>query len=270
MARLARYCSVRVAVVFRPCIDLHDGKVKQVVGGDLDTPQAVTNFETNLPASSFARRYRDDGLVGGHVIQLGAGNETAALDALGAYPGGLQLGGGVTIANAESWLSAGASHVIVTSWVFRDGELDQARVTELERLVGRDRLVLDLSCRIRDGRHWVVTDRWQRFTSLEVTAAALTNLAEYCCEFLIHAVDVEGRQAGIDFALVDLLADASPIASTYAGGARHLDDLALVTSRSGGRVDLTIGSALDLFGGTGVRYEDCVAFNQRERLSPHR
>ena len=251
--------------MFRPCIDLHDGKVKQVVGGALDTPDAVTNFETDLPASYFASRFAQDGLTGGHVIQLGPGNEVAARSALAAYPGGLQLGGGVTIDNALGWLGAGASHVIVTSWVFRDGSLDRARVAALRDLVGRDRLVLDLSCRVRDGRYWVVTDRWQRFTTLEVTPSVLADLAESCAEFLVHAVDVEGRQAGIDLALVELLADAAPIPTTYAGGARSLDDLALVSARSDGRVDLTIGSALDLFGGTSVRYEDCVEFNRRQR-----
>ena len=249
--------------MFRPCIDLHAGKVKQVVGGDLDTDRSKTNFETDVPASHFAARYRDDGLCGGHVIQLGPGNEEAARDALRAYPGGLQLGGGVTPENALAWLEAGASHVIVTSWVFPAGELDRSRVEQLVQLVGRDRLVLDLSCRARDGQYWVVTDRWQRFSTLPITYAVLQDLSESCAEFLVHAVDVEGRQSGIDLDLVGLLADASPIPMTYAGGARRVDDLALVHERSCGRVDLTIGSALDLFGGSGVRYADCVAFNRR-------
>ena len=189
--------------------------------------------------------------------------QVAALDALSAFGGGMQLGGGVNPGNAVGWLEAGASHVIVTSWVFRDGRLDGDRIEELVRLVGRDRLVLDLSCRRRGGTYWVVTDRWQRYTTLDVTPATLEDLSRYCAEFLVHAVDVEGHQSGIDLELVDLLSASSPIPTTYAGGARHLDDLEQVTTRSGGRIDLTIGSALDIFGGTAIRYADCVAFNRR-------
>jgi len=251
--------------VFRPCIDLHDGKVKQIVGGSLSDSGAGlrTNFVSEKPASWFAELYRRDGLRGGHVIQLGANNEAAAREALAAFPGGLHLGGGVNIANARSWLDAGASHVIVTSWVFRDGRLDEQRLRGLVAAIGRDRLVLDLSCRVRDGQYFVVTDRWQKFTNLVVNADTLRSLAAHCTEFLVHAVDVEGLCRGVDLKLVKLLGVASPIPATYAGGASSLDDLMLVTEAGLGRVDLTIGSALDIFGGNGVRYADCVAFNQR-------
>jgi phosphoribosylformimino-5-aminoimidazole carboxamide ribotide isomerase len=251
--------------VFRPCIDLHDGKVKQIVGGSLTDSGAGlrTNFVSEKPAAWFADLYRRDQLSGGHVIQLGPNNEAAAREALGAFPGGLHLGGGVNLANARTWLDAGASHVIVTSWVFRDGRLDEQRLRELVAAIGKDRLVLDLSCRVRDGKYFVVTDRWQKFTDLVVTAETLRTLAGSCAEFLVHAVDVEGLCRGVDLALVKLLGEASPIPATYAGGAGSLEDLKLVTEAGRGRVDLTIGSALDIFGGHGVRYADCVAFNRQ-------
>jgi phosphoribosylformimino-5-aminoimidazole carboxamide ribotide isomerase len=235
------------------------------VGGTLTDSGAGTrtNFESDRPADWFARRYREDGLAGGHVISLGPGNEDAARAALGAYPGGLHLGGGVTAANARSWLDAGASHVIVTSWVFREGRLDDERLKELVGIVGRDRLVLDLSCRRRGDDYFVVTDRWQKFTDLKVEKPALERLASSCAEFLVHAVDVEGLCRGIDRELVARLAEATPLPTTYAGGASSMQDLEDVTAISQGRIDLTIGSALDLFGGQGVRYADCVAFNRR-------
>lgn len=251
-------------LVFRPCIDLHDGKVKQIVGSSLaDGASPRENFVSDRSAADFARLYQRDGLTGGHVIQLGPGNESAARDALGAYPGGLQVGGGITFDNARSFLDDGASHVIVTSWVFRDGALDRDRLRALVAAIGRERLVLDLSCRKRDGHYWVVTDRWQKFTDLSIGATVLEELAHHCAEFLVHAVDVEGLMQGIDTELVELLGEWSPIPLTYAGGAKSLADLERVTELGQGRVDLTIGSALDLFGGTGVRYADAVAFNRR-------
>ena len=239
--------------------------MKQIVGGSLSDGGAGlrTNFVSEKPATWFAELYRRDGLRGGHVIQLGAGNEAAARAALAAYPGGLQLGGGVNLENARGWLDAGASHVIVTSWVFRDGQLDWDRLKALVDTVGKDRLVLDLSCRVREGKYFVVTDRWQKFTELAVTAKTLEDLASWCAEFLVHAVDVEGLCRGVDLELVRMLGDASPIPTTYAGGARSLEDLDLVTKLGRGRVDLTIGSALDIFGGTGVRYADVVEYNRQ-------
>ncbi len=253
--------------MFRPCIDIHDGQVKQIVGGSLthDGAGLQTNFVADRPAAWYAELYRRDGLRGGHVIKLGPGeaNERAAREALAAFPGGLQLGGGVTADNARAWLEAGASHVIVTSYVFRDGRLHEEKLGALLAAVGRERLVLDLSCRIRDGRYWVVTDRWQKFTDLVLDRATMGHLAGSCAEFLVHAVDVEGLCRGIDRDLVQNLAEWSPIPVTYAGGASSLADLEEVTRLSGGRVNLTIGSALDIFGGRGVRYADCVAFNRQ-------
>jgi phosphoribosylformimino-5-aminoimidazole carboxamide ribotide isomerase len=206
--------------------------------------------------------YKADGLTGGHVIALGPGNEAAARAALGAYPGGLHMGGGVNLDNAADWLDAGASHVIVTSFVFHQGQLDHERLDALVSLVGKDRLVLDLSCRKRDGAYWIVTDRWQTFTEVPVTPETLGGLAEYCDEFLVHGVDVEGRQAGIEDELVILLGKYSPIPATYAGGARSFADLDRVETLGGGRVHLTIGSALDIFGGD-LPYEDVAAWHER-------
>ncbi|HWI58460.1 MAG TPA: phosphoribosylformimino-5-aminoimidazole carboxamide ribotide isomerase [Bacillota bacterium] len=254
--------------MFRPCIDLHEGKVKQIVGGTLsaDSGQLRTNFVSERPAAWFAELYRGDHLTGGHVILLGPGNEAAARAALQAYPGGLQVGGGVTQENARSWLEAGASHVIVTSWVFREGRIDWDRLRQLVSAIGKERLVLDLSCRRREAEYLVVTDRWQKFTQTIVNRESLERLAGWCAEFLIHAVDVEGLCRGIDKELVAKLGEWSPLPTTYAGGASSLADLEEATRVGQGRIDLTIGSALDIFGGKGVCYEDAVAFNrQRER-----
>jgi phosphoribosylformimino-5-aminoimidazole carboxamide ribotide isomerase len=252
--------------VFRPCIDLHEGKVKQIVGGTLSDSGAglQTNFVSEKSARWFAELYRHDGLEGGHVILLGPGNETAAHEALAAYPGGLHLGGGVNVDNARSWLEAGASHVIVTSWVFREGRVDWERLNELVTAIGKRRLVLDLSCRKHDGEYFVVTDRWQKFTSEKISPELLTKLATYCDEFLIHAADVEGLCRGIDQQLVERLAEWTPLPTTYAGGAKSLADLEEVTRLGRGRIDLTIGSALDIFGGTGVKYADAVQFNRKQ------
>jgi phosphoribosylformimino-5-aminoimidazole carboxamide ribotide isomerase len=253
--------------MFRPCIDLREGRVVQIVGGTLsDQPDAdttVTNFSSDKPAEWFAAKYRSDNLTGGHIIKLGPGNDEAALSALSAWPGGMQVGGGINDTNAVEWLDAGASHVVVTSHLFIDGEFSPKRLSLLVDVVGKDRLVIDLSCRWHDGAYWVVTDRWQHFTSLKVDAGTLDELAHSCAEFLVHGVDVEGLSQGIDLDLVTLLAESCPIPCTYAGGARSLADLQLVHDTSHGRIDLTIGSALDIFGGTGVTYSDCVAFNGR-------
>ena len=251
--------------MFRPCIDLHEGKVKQIVGGTLsDAPgQLRTNFISDRPASWFADLYRKDDLSGGHVIMLGSGNEEAARSALRAFPGGMHIGGGVNASNARGWLDAGASHVIVTSWVFRDGHMDEQRLADIIKAIGTDRLVLDLSCRRRGEDYFVVTDRWQKFTDLKVSQETLQRLASSCAEFLVHAVDVEGLCRGVDKELVSKLGQWSPIPATYAGGASSLSDLEEVTRMGQGKIDLTIGSALDIFGGTSVRYEDVVAFNRR-------
>lgn len=252
--------------MFRPCIDLHEGKVKQIVGGTLGASADLrTNFVSEKPAAWFAELYRRDGLTGGHVIMLGPGNENEARSALAVYPGGLQVGGGINSENAKAWLDAGASHVIVTSWVFREGRVDWERLQQLAKTIGKEKLVLDLSCRRRGERYFVVTDRWQKFTELIVNDETLHKFSACCAEFLVHAVDVEGLCRGIDRELVSLLGQWTPIPLTYAGGANSIADLAEVTRLGGGRVDLTIGSALDIFGGGGVKYADCVRFNRTAR-----
>lgn len=251
---------------FRPCIDLRDGRVVQIVGGSLqhdDARSAVTNFETERSAVSYALLYRQDHLPGGHVIALGPGNQAAALAALGAFPGGLQMGGGITPSNAREYLEAGASHVIVTSYIFQHGQLDWQRLQTLTAAVGRQRLVLDLSCRWRDGAFWVVADRWQRFTEVQVNCQTLEELAAYCAEFLVHGVDVEGKRLGIETTLVENLGAWSPLPVTYAGGVSMLTDLERVKRLGKGRVDLTIGSALDIFGGA-VPYRDVVAWQRQQ------
>ncbi len=259
---------------FRPCIDLHDGKVKQIVGGTLkdgDDASAKgelrTNFISDRPPAHFADLYRQDHLTGGHVIMLGPGNEAAAREALAAYPGGFHIGGGIRAENAAAWLGAGASHVIVTSWLFdKEGHFQEDRLQALAGAVGADRLVLDLSCRREPGSAtWVVAmNRWQTPTDLRVTPETLDALASSCAEFLVHAADVEGKCEGIDEALVRLLGDWGKKPITYAGGAYALEDLERVHALSQGRVDLTIGSALDIFGGRLVKYADCVEFNRRQ------
>ncbi len=205
--------------------------------------------------------YQADDLYGGHVIALGPGNTDSALEALSAFPGGLQMGGGINPENAHTFLDAGASHVIVTSYVFSKGRMDMDKLNTLVNAVGKERLVLDLSCRKRDGQFWIVTDRWQNFTEMAVTPAILENLSEFCDEFLVHGVDVEGKMQGIQEELVTLLGEYSPIPATYAGGASRFSDLDLVKELGNSRVDLTIGSALDIFGGT-IPYQQVVGWHK--------
>jgi len=248
---------------FRPCIDIHGGRVKQIVGStlsDRNGDSLRTNFSSDQPPSYYADMYRRDNLTGGHIIMLGPGNEEAALDALAAWPGGMQIGGGITADNAAYWLDNGAAAVIVTSYVFKDGMVHEQRLRELADLVGRDRLVVDLSCRLRDGRYYVVTDRWQKFTEVEVGRQSLAFFAGFCSEFLIHAADVEGKCEGVARDLLSDLADWASIPTTYAGGVRDLDDLRLVRELGRDKLDVTVGSALDIFGGSGMTYREAVEF----------
>ncbi|KAI9661616.1 MAG: Enzyme that catalyzes the fourth step in the histidine pathway [Bathelium mastoideum] len=322
--------------IFRPCIDLHAGQVKQIVGSSLrisapelpspnlqsiqDLPPATTTTSTNpssppdsvvaphtptqaqvlaspsqkrpsaehvlkenyvssLPASYYARLYRDHELRGGHVIQLGPGNEDAAREALMTWPGGLQVGGGVTDRNARMWIEAGAEKVIVTSFLFPSARFSLERLQAILSAIGGDRqkLVVDVSCKTQDGKWIVAMDKWTRLTDMEVNEESVHLLAPYCSELLVHAADHEGLQAGIDHALVahlsrwtSSLPAQHAVAVTYAGGGRSIADLETVQRLSGGRVDLTIGSALDIFGGRGVCFEDCVEWNRRqEAINPH-
>ncbi len=244
---------------FRPCIDIHNGQVKQIVGGSLtdQKDQAKENFVSAHPAQYYARLYRQDGLAGGHVILLNPPSSQyyektrrQAFRALAAYPGGLQAGGGVTADNAGEYLDAGASHVIVTSYAFRDGQIRWEHLARLRAAVGKERVVLDVSCRRRDGAYYVVTDRWQRETQIQLSAGLLGKLADYCDEFLVHGVDVEGRASGIDVGLAGLLAGYQGLPVTYAGGIGTYEDIERLREASSGRLDFTVGSALDLFGGS--------------------
>ncbi|MFC1586143.1 phosphoribosylformimino-5-aminoimidazole carboxamide ribotide isomerase [Fibrobacterota bacterium] len=253
--------------IFRPCIDLHRGKVKQIVGSTFDEAGAglKTNFTSSRSSSWYAGLYKKDGLKGGHIIRLGKGNREAALEALAAYPGGLQIGGGMNPGNAESFLNAGASHIIVTSWIIPGVKLDWDRLEFFSDIVGKNQLVVDLSCR-RQGDSWFVAkDKWRTITEEKLNTALLDKLQDYCGEFLVHAVDSEGKQQGIDKKLVEFLGRSVSIPTTYAGGARHLSDLSSVEDLSKGTLDVTIGSALDVFGGTQVAYRDCVEFNRSRK-----
>ena len=254
---------------YRPCIDLKQGEVVQIVGGslnDLDQNRTRVNFKSDKKSEAFAELYRHHQLKGGHVISLGPGNTSAAQAALAAYPGGLQYGGGVNLDNACQWLDAGASHVIVTSFVFREGQLDQQRLQDLAKKVGKERLVLDLSCRKKNGHYFIVTDRWQNFTSLEITAQTLSDLSQYCDEFLVHGADVEGLRSGMEDQLIATLGAHCPIPVTYAGGATSLADLEKTKKLGKNKVDLTIGSALDIFGGS-LPHRDVISWNEQQDIA---
>ncbi len=244
---------------FRPCIDIHNGKVKQIVGGSLkdEGNMADENFVSGQDAAFYAELYKKEGFCGGHIILLNArdseyyeATKKQAVSALQAYPGGLQVGGGITAENAEEFLAAGASHVIVTSYVFKDGKLSWENLAKMEQAAGREHLVLDLSCRKKDGRYFIVTDRWQKFTNVPVTLEVMEELGSHCDEFLVHAVDVEGKANGIETELANLLSAYQKRPITYAGGVGSMKDIELLKLHGKGRLDVTVGSALDLFGGT--------------------
>jgi len=257
---------------FRPCIDIHNGKVKQIVGSSLrdsgDT--ASENFVAGKDAAWYAELYKKYGLSGGHVILLNStsspyyeATREQAFMALHAYPGGLMAGGGVNDGNAKDFLNAGASHVIVTSFLFRDGAFCADRLSSLEKAVGSDRIVIDLSARKRNGRYYVVTDRWQTFTAQPVTDSFLDSLSSHCSEFLIHGVDAEGKTAGMEKELVSFLSSWNKLPVSYAGGCGSLEDLRNFAQITDGRIDFTIGSALDLFGGT-VPFREILNFREQK------
>lgn len=243
---------------FRPCIDIHNGKVKQIVGGSLkdEGNEAVTNFSSEQSAAWYAQLYKRDGLKGGHIILLNSkesayfeASKQQALSALRAYPGGMQIGGGITQENAADYIEAGASHVIVTSYVFSGGKFHQENLEKLVKKIGKRRLVLDLSCRRKGKDYYIVTDRWQKFTDVILSEQVLYRLAGSCDEFLVHGVDVEGKAAGFDRELVHILKEYTSCPVTYAGGIASMEELKEFEKECEGRLDFTIGSALDLFGG---------------------
>ncbi len=253
---------------FRPCIDIHNGKVKQIVGSSLKDQgdAAKENFVAGHGAAYYADLFRRDHLEGGHIILLNhkdspyfEATRAEALSALAAWPGGMQIGGGIHDGNAAFYLKAGASHVIVTSYVFHDGKISMDHIKKLEQAVGRDHIVLDLSCRCKDGQFYIMTDRWQKYTKTPLTIPMMEDLADHCDEFLVHAIGAEGKGHGIDEDLADLLAGMGDFPVTYAGGISSFEDLKELDQKCRGRVDATIGSALDLYGGS-LPYRDVVAY----------
>lgn len=251
---------------FRPCIDIHNGKVKQIVGGTLtdENDTARENFVSEMGAGDYARLYREKGLRGGHVILLNGTDSPyyqadldQASDALDAWRGALQIGGGVTAGNAADFLEMGASHVIVTSFVFENGEIRYDRLEKLVSEIGREHLVLDLSCRKKEGNYYVVTDRWQKYTKQPLDVSLIHELGSYCDEFLVHAVNVEGTGTGVDQELLSILSTDSLVPITYAGGIGTMEDIRTIQEIGGGRVNFTVGSALDLFGGI-LKFDEIV------------
>ena len=243
---------------FRPCIDIHNGKVKQLVGGSLKDKGdlATENFVSSKGAADYAKMYKNDGLKGGHIIILNAkdseyyqATRKQAMEALAEYPDGMQIGGGVNDQNAKEYIDAGASHVIVTSFVFKDGQINYENLEKLVQAVGKEHIVLDLSCRKIDGQYYIVTDRWQKFTEETVTIELLEKLSAYCDEFLIHGVDVEGTGSGMEEELIKIICGFDKIKITYEGGIASLENIERFKKLSKGKIDYTIGSALDLFGG---------------------
>jgi len=246
---------------FRPCIDLHNGKVKQIVGSSLSQNESElkTNFVSEHSAEWYAELYKKDNLKGGHIIMLGPGNEEAALKALKTYPNGMQIGGGINKENAQKYIKAGAAAVIVTSHIFPNGKFSLEKLKDISSIVGKDHLVIDLSCYKKNSAFIVAINRWQTLTDFSITKENLEMATEYCFEFLVHAAGAEGKQQGMDLELIEFLGKHSPIPATYAGGANSLKDFETCNTLSKGRVDLTIGSALDIFGGK-IPYKECIKF----------
>lgn len=253
---------------FRPCIDIHNGSVKQIVGGSLSDKNnsAKENFISEKNADYYASLYKKDNLIGGHIILLNPvsseyyqADVNQALLALKAYPFGMQIGGGITDMNAKFFLDNGASHVIVTSFVFKDGVLNFDNLKSLVKCIGKEHLVLDLSCRKKGSDYYIVTDRWQTFTDIELNKSTLEELSQYCDEFLVHAVDVEGKSAGIDEHILKILSECDSVPITYAGGVSDMSDLEKLRKLGDNKIDVTIGSALDLYGGK-MQYEKVVEY----------
>lgn len=251
---------------FRPCIDIHNGKIKQIVGGSLEDKgdNAKENFVSKRDGAYYASLYKSDNLKGGHVIMLNPidskyyeSNYKQAKHALEAYPGGLQIGGGINNENAKEFLNLGASHVIVTSFVFKDGNINYSNLEKLKNTIGKEKLVLDLSCRKKDNEYYIVTDRWQHFTNVKLNHETLDHLSNFCDEFLIHGVDVEGKSSGIEEDLVLMLGKWNLLPITYAGGVGSYSDIELINKLANSKIDITIGSSLDIFGGN-LEYKKVV------------
>jgi phosphoribosylformimino-5-aminoimidazole carboxamide ribotide isomerase len=253
---------------FRPCIDIHNGQVKQIVGGSLkdENDQAKENFVSQQDAGFYADLYKRSQISGGHIILLNPesspyyeATKTQAKLALRTYEGGLQIGGGINNENAIEYLDAGATHVIVTSFVFKNGEINYDNLKKMVDKVGKQHLVLDVSCRKKGDDYYIVTDRWQKFTNVILQEQVFEQLSDYCDEFLIHAVDVEGKASGIEEKLATMMGNANTLPMTYAGGISSMDDLGKLKTLGKEKLDFTIGSALDIFGGK-LKFEDVVNY----------
>ncbi len=251
---------------FRPCIDIHNGKVKQIVGSSLKDQGDVAreNFVATRDAAFYANMYKALGLSGGHIILLNPVDspfyevtKKQAIEALGATPGLLQVGGGITADNAAEFLEAGASHVIVTSYVFKNGKINFTNLKKLVKAVGKEHIVLDLSCKAQDNKYFIVTDRWQKMTDVDLSAETLDTLSEYCDEILVHAADVEGKQNGIEENVAAILGDWAKLPITYAGGVHSISDIKQLKKLGNNKIDVTVGSALEIFGGS-LKIEDIV------------
>lgn len=259
---------------FRPCIDIHNGKVKQIIGSSLQDKgdSARENFVSEQDAAYFAGLYKKYGIKGGHIILLNAvaseyyeATKTQAFQALAAYPGGMQAGGGITASNAAEFIRAGASHVIVTSYVFQNGRIHYENLERIVSAVGSEHLVLDLSCQRSGKEYKIVTDRWQKVAEETVSEELLDRLAAYCDEFLVHAVDVEGKGEGIETELVRLLGQWGKKPVTYAGGVHNFEDLEKLRKYGNNKLHVTIGSALDLFGG-GMKFEEVLEYTKKDPI----
>jgi phosphoribosylformimino-5-aminoimidazole carboxamide ribotide isomerase len=248
---------------FRPCIDLHDGKVKQIVGSSLsdNSQNIIENFSTDKQPTEFVRLYKNDDLRGGHIIKLGEKNDEAAKNALAEWENAFHIGGGISDENAKLWLDAGASHVIATSFVFKNGKINLENLQKLKKAAGKKRIVLDLSCKKREEKYYIVTDRWQKFSDETISQKSLSFLSQYCDEFLVHAADIEGKKQGADLKLIEILAKYSPIPVTYAGGISSMDDIEKVRIYGKNIVNFTVGSALNIFGGH-LDYAAIVKFSK--------
>lgn len=249
-------------MTFRPCIDIHNGQVKQIVGASLRDKgdEATENFVAAYDASYYARLYKEHNLKGAHVIMLNSkdseyyeATKAQALLAISEYKDSLQVGGGIDDKNAKFFIDNGASHVIVTSYVFKDGLIQYENLDALVKAVGKEHIVLDLSAGKKDGGYVIVTDRWQKYSSVNITAELFVELSQYCDEFLVHGIDTEGLKKGPDMDLIKILSDVSSKVNTpitYAGGIANTDHIKMIEELSGGKLNYTIGSALDIFGGS--------------------
>ena len=253
---------------FRPCIDIHNGSVKQIVGSSLSDSNAVSeNFVSEKDSAYYAKLYADKGLKGGHVIILNKigtpeyeASREAALLALSTTPGLLQVGGGITDENAYSFIKEGASHIIVTSYLFENGELSFDKMKRLKEAVGKEHVVFDLSCKKVNDSYYIATNRWQTVTDTKLDVDMLCKLEEFCDEYLIHAVDVEGKSNGPEKDLIKELSSYEGNKITYAGGIRSTEDIETINMLSNGKMDFTIGSALDIFGGN-LKFEEVAVYN---------